>query len=355
MSRSCPRLLLTALRGGAGKTTLTLGLLAAVAGPGAQCRALQKGVPTTSTLPGILWPRAAPAIIWTPSSWRGSRSLHWYHVHAEAADALLIEGNRGLYDGPDARGTHSTAELAKTLPYSRGAGGELPPRSPARPRPWCWAAGTWTRRSKSGRRGGQPGQRRPSRAHPPGSIEAACGVPVLGAVPRAKVDVVLPSRRPRPGYAPRAPGPRPAGPAVAGNGWAPIWISTALFADLAPGGAARPAAPSLHAGADRWQRRYNRLPQRLGILFLLPGESRGPARPPAPAWWRSPVWPPRSFPPDLDALYIGGGFPETHAEALSANSGLLASVREAARQGLPIYAECGGLMYLGQAIRTLQR
>ncbi|OAG27855.1 cobyrinate a,c-diamide synthase [Thermodesulfatator autotrophicus] len=54
--------------------------------------------------------------------------------------------------------------------------------------------------------------------------------------------------------------------------------------------------------------------------------------------------------PDIDALYIGGGFPETQAEALEANFSLRKDIRQAAMAGLPIYAECGGLMYLGRRI-----
>jgi len=54
--------------------------------------------------------------------------------------------------------------------------------------------------------------------------------------------------------------------------------------------------------------------------------------------------------PDIDLLYIGGGFPETHAEALAKNYGFRASLRKAIESGLPVYAECGGLMYLGESL-----
>jgi cobyrinic acid a,c-diamide synthase len=54
--------------------------------------------------------------------------------------------------------------------------------------------------------------------------------------------------------------------------------------------------------------------------------------------------------PRLDGLYIGGGFPETSATELAANRQFRESVRQAAEDGLPIYAECGGLIYLGKSI-----
>jgi cobyrinic acid a,c-diamide synthase len=54
--------------------------------------------------------------------------------------------------------------------------------------------------------------------------------------------------------------------------------------------------------------------------------------------------------PEVDGLYIGGGFPETGAKELAANESFRCSVKEAADKGLPIYAECGGLIYLGESI-----
>jgi len=58
------------------------------------------------------------------------------------------------------------------------------------------------------------------------------------------------------------------------------------------------------------------------------------------------------LPQGLQALYIGGGYPEEHAGALSANRDMLLSVREFCRSGRPVYAECGGLMYLARHVET---
>jgi cobyrinic acid a,c-diamide synthase len=54
--------------------------------------------------------------------------------------------------------------------------------------------------------------------------------------------------------------------------------------------------------------------------------------------------------PEIDGLFIGGGFPETHMEELEANSAMRESVKKAIEDGLPTYAECGGLMYLSRSI-----
>jgi cobyrinic acid a,c-diamide synthase len=58
-------------------------------------------------------------------------------------------------------------------------------------------------------------------------------------------------------------------------------------------------------------------------------------------------------PPQVDGLYFGGGYPEARARELSGNRAMIEAVRDFAQRGGPIYAECGGLMYLSDAIRTL--
>lgn len=59
------------------------------------------------------------------------------------------------------------------------------------------------------------------------------------------------------------------------------------------------------------------------------------------------------LPPNLQGLYLGGGYPELHAGQLAANAALLAEIRAFAQAGGVVYAECGGMMYLGQTLADL--
>ncbi|HEX4446360.1 MAG TPA: cobyrinate a,c-diamide synthase [Polyangiaceae bacterium] len=58
--------------------------------------------------------------------------------------------------------------------------------------------------------------------------------------------------------------------------------------------------------------------------------------------------------PEVDGLYLGGGYPEAHAAALAANTPMREAVARFARAGGPVYAECGGLMYLTRGIVTVE-
>ncbi len=60
-----------------------------------------------------------------------------------------------------------------------------------------------------------------------------------------------------------------------------------------------------------------------------------------------------ALPKDLDAIYLGGGYPELYAAQLSANMGMLAGVREFAASGRLVYAECGGMIYLSKSLSSL--
>jgi len=58
------------------------------------------------------------------------------------------------------------------------------------------------------------------------------------------------------------------------------------------------------------------------------------------------------LPAGIDALYIGGGYPEEYVETLAGNEAMKEDIRKFARSGRPVYAECGGLMYLSEGIET---
>ncbi|MGK9172826.1 cobyrinate a,c-diamide synthase [Yokenella regensburgei] len=58
--------------------------------------------------------------------------------------------------------------------------------------------------------------------------------------------------------------------------------------------------------------------------------------------------------PECQMLWLGGGYPELHARALAANTLMLEAIRNAHHRGVAIYAECGGLMYLGSSLRDAE-
>jgi len=60
-----------------------------------------------------------------------------------------------------------------------------------------------------------------------------------------------------------------------------------------------------------------------------------------------------ALPEGMDGIYIGGGFPEIYAQELSQNRLILAALKQANENHMPIYAECGGLMYLGHSLRDI--
>ncbi|MDI3309952.1 MAG: cobyrinate a,c-diamide synthase [Thermoanaerobacterium sp.] len=58
-----------------------------------------------------------------------------------------------------------------------------------------------------------------------------------------------------------------------------------------------------------------------------------------------------AIPKGVSGIYLGGGFPEVFAERLSKNHSMLSSIKESIEKGMPVYAECGGLMYLAKKNR----
>ncbi|MGI6776961.1 MAG: cobyrinate a,c-diamide synthase [Acetivibrionales bacterium] len=61
-----------------------------------------------------------------------------------------------------------------------------------------------------------------------------------------------------------------------------------------------------------------------------------------------------NLPKDIDGIYIGGGYPEVWAKELEKNTSMKSDIREAIMQGIPAYAECGGLIYMSESIRDIE-
>ena len=347
MTRPCPRLLLSALRGGAGKTTLTLGLLAAWRDQGRVMVPFKKGPDYIDPA----WHALAagrPSHNLDPFLMEGDQIMALVSRYASQADALLIEGNRGLYDGLDAQGTYSTAELAKFLatPVVLVVDCTMRTRTTA-----ALVLGCQHFDPQVPIRGvilnqiARPRHEALIRA----AIERYCGLPVLGAIPRLKC-AVFPERHM--GLVPPQE-----------HSTAQKAVSTARdlaqrYLDLEGLWQVACQAPPLLQAPPLYQERGAAVTRvTIGVIrdsafqFYYPENLEALEREGAVLVELSAQTAP-VLPPDLDALYIGGGFPETHAAALSQNQSFRYSLKAAAQAGLPIYAECGGLMYLGETLQV---
>ncbi len=347
MNQPCPRLLLAALRGGAGKTTLTLGLLAAWRDQGRRLVPFKKG-------PDYIDPAwhalaaGCPSHNLDPFLMEGDQILALVARHAAQADALLIEGNRGLYDGLDAQGTYSTAELAKMLstPVVLVVDCTMTTRTAA-----ALVLGCQHFDPQVPIRGVILNQvaRPRHEAMLRDTIERYCGIPVLGAIPRLKCEV-FPERHM--GLVPPQEHASAMRAVTTARDLAQRYLDLDALWQVAsqapPLPEAPTEAPSYGAICD---------PVTIGVIrdsafqFYYP-ENLEALREQGAALVTLSALDDPMLPSHLDALYIGGGFPETHAKQLSENLSFRHSVKAAAQAGLPIYAECGGLMYLGETIQV---
>jgi cobyrinic acid a,c-diamide synthase len=346
MNKPCPRLLLAALRGGAGKTTLTLGLLAAWRHQGRRLVPFKKG-------PDYIDPAwhalaaGCPSHNLDPFLMEGDQIMAMVARHADAADCLLIEGNRGLYDGLDAKGTYSTGELAKFLatPVVLVVDCTMRTRTTA-----AMVLGCQHFDPAVPIRGVVLNQIARPRHEDiiRNAIESYCGIPVLGAIPRLKCEV-FPERHM--GLVP------PQEHATAIRAVTTARDLAQRYLDLDGLWQVACQAPSLPAVQPSVLTPDRAEPVTIGIIrdsafqFYYPENLEALEQQGARIVELSAL-DDLMLPPGLDALYIGGGFPETHARELAANLSFRNSVKSAAQAGLPIYAECGGLMYLGEHIQV---
>jgi len=340
MLLSTPRLVVAGLAGDSGKTLLALGLARALRNRGLRVAPLKKG----------------PDYI--DAAWLGSaagapgRNLDTFLMSPEAlgtavargmpADVLVIEGNRGVHDGLDASGSHSTAELAKVLeaPVVLVVDVTKMTRTTAALVKGCIAldpdvniAGIVLNRVGT--------QRHETVIRE--AIRRVSGPPVLGAIPRLKQDP-LPGRHL--GLVTAAEHPRredtleEIARLVEDHADLDAMLVTARSAPTAT----LPELATMRTGS----------PVRVGVFrdealsFYYPENLEALEGAGAALVFISPLAD-RDL-PDVDALYFGGGFPEVHVDLLANNRPIREAVRNAAAGGMPIYAECGGLMFLAREL-----
>jgi cobyrinic acid a,c-diamide synthase len=345
MDNSKPRVVIAGLRGGSGKTTLSLGLVAAWRQRGGEVVPFKKG-PDYIDAGWLALAAGQPCYNLDPYMMSGEQILDSFWQHVQTADAAVIEGNRGLFDGMDAEGTCSTAELAKLLqaPVLLVVDGTMVTRTAAATVLGCQnldpevdILGVVLNRVA--------GSRHEDMLRT--TIERYCGVPVVGAIPKLKGDD-FPERHMGLVTALEHPEAREAIFARIQVVERYLDLEKVLaIADQAPPLTWEPVHPRKTAS-----KAYRQLT--IGIIkdsafqFYYPENLEALERRGASLVTISALH--DTFLPEVDGLYIGGGFPETHAEQLAANDRFRKELRSAIEAGLPVYAECGGLMYLGRSL-----
>ena len=341
-SAVCPRVMLCGLRGSTGKTLIALGLISAWEARGIAVAPFKKG------------PDYIDAAWHTRAGSRPCRNLDTFLMSEEQirrsvgeygrrADLTLIEGNHGLFDGVGAEATASSAELARLLraPVVLVADCTKTTRTVAAMVLGCQhmdpalrLTGVLLNRVATSR------QERAIRT----AVEEVTGLPVLGSVPRL-TDLEFPERHL--GLLTPAEHPSVVEPIRIARQAVEAHVDLTAIQRLAAS-----APPLAWTGETESGIRADGV--RMGVVrdsaftFYYPENLEALQRLGAEVVEIDALKDPDL--PLLDALYIGGGYPETHAGALAANGAFRATLRREIEAGLPVIAECGGLIYLGEAM-----
>jgi cobyrinic acid a,c-diamide synthase len=346
ISLSIPRMVISAPHRSSGKTTVSIGICAALAESGKTVRAFKKG-------PDFIDP------MWLASATgRDCYNLDYFMMGDEEilrsfqrnalnADACVIEGNMGLYDGMGEDGRGSTAELSRLLlaPVIIVVDARKMTRSIApllngfqRFEPGTRVVAVLLNRVSSARH----------EAKLRAAIERYCDIEVVGAIPRMQKMEILE----------RHLGLRPSGEqdgAVALIN--AIKNAMSDYVDLESIVRIAESAPllekvdsDLHFPAESASLKSVKIgvARDKAFTFYYPENLSALESAGAELVYFSPIADEKL--PDVDGLYIGGGFPEVFMKELEKNRSIREQIRSAIENGMPVYAECGGLMYLARSI-----
>jgi cobyrinic acid a,c-diamide synthase len=350
VGKKTPGIIIAGLRGGSGKTIISLGITAAWKEKGYTVSPFKKGPDYIDA--GWL-SKAAGRPCYNLDTFLCTPPVvqHSYQEHSFHCDIAVVEGNRGLYDGIDIEGSTSTSELAKllSLPVLLVLDCTKATRTMAALLMGCMTfdpdiniCGVILNRVAGKRHEGKV------RA----TIERFCQIPVFGAVPKLKA-ADFPERH-----------------------MGLLTSEEHTFSDQAIQAAAKVAGDTIdldglyqtvigeddHTDPEMTSQincsqgaQTESEPVTIGIIrdsafqFYYPDNIDALKKLGAEIVFISPLNETRI--PPVDAIYMGGGFPEIHAPQLAHNLDFRENLKKLSEKGLPIYAECGGLIFLGQSIR----
>ncbi|NTV46916.1 MAG: hydrogenobyrinic acid a,c-diamide synthase (glutamine-hydrolyzing) [Chlorobiales bacterium] len=336
-----PRLMISAAHKSSGKTTVSLGILHHLASTGGSVMSFKKGPDYIDPM----WHRLASGsecYNLDPYLMDADACRDSFLKNANKSGLSIIEGNHGLHDGMALDGSDSSAGLADLLKtpvllvvdsrkLNRGVAAivlgmqAMPPN--------VNIAGVILNQVHSARQAEKQKK----------AIEEFCKVPVLGAIPVDK-ELVIPERH--------------LGLTTVGE--------TADAMKFVQGAAERVAqycdmtairslfyeAPPLTISEMENAQPNKSAQVKIGVFrdaafcFYYP-ENLNALRENGAELVFIDSFQTKSL-PDVDGLYLGGGFPESFFDILSGNTGLLKDVRDRVESGMPTYAECGGLIYLSR-------
>ncbi|MCG7380697.1 cobyrinate a,c-diamide synthase [Paenibacillus sp. ACRSA] len=351
-----PRLIIAGTGSGAGKTTVTLGLMKALAGRGLRVQGFKCG-------PDYIDPTYHTAVTGRASrnldAWMTSPEYvrHTFVQAAEGQDISIIEGVMGLYDGKDPlSNTGSTAEIAMVTqtPVILVVDVRSMARSAAaivlgfqQLEPELNIAGVIVNRC------GSAGHYQIVKK----AIEQMCDIPVVGWLKRED-DMSIPERH------------LGLVPAIERGELDPLFQRAAdvlsegtdLDLLLKIAGAAPPLKFKNYEHQEHQKDQDDQDHQARPVIaiardaafnFYYPDNLELLEEAGAKLTYFSPIAG-EGIPADADSIYLGGGFPEEFAEAIATNKLFLGGLRQAARQHMPLFAECGGYMVLAETLTDRQ-
>ena len=340
------RFLVSAAHKSSGKTTITVGLCAALSAQGLIVQPFKKGPDYIDPM-WLSQASGRECFNLDPFLMTPEQITSCFVRHAAGADISIVEGNKGLYDGLALDGSNSNAALAQLLDLpvvlvldARGMTRGIAPLILG------YQAFDSRIRIAGVILNQLGGARHETKLR--AVIEHYTDVQVLGAIahdPRLAVVERHLGLMPNHELDDAAQRVRAMGELIA----AQIDLSRVL--QLAAGAAPLPSAPTAMVSQPPLQQQHVRIglarDKAFGFYYpddLMALESAGAKIVPFDTLKDTAL-------PDVDGLFIGGGFPEMYMPDLQANVTMRESIRAAIEAGLPVYAECGGLMYLARKLR----